>query len=72
MNVSDAFSKSSDLTEARDDFGAYAIALQDTFASYPNALMKKIAEIAEKSDVKFLSSKISKVSSKRCKLAEWK
>lgn len=61
-NVGDAFNDSKELKESYRDFGAYAIALQDKFATYPNTLKAKLAEIAAKTNVKFLNSKISKVS----------
>lgn len=43
------------------NFGAYAIILQGTKATYPNALKTTLQEIADKTDVKFLIAKITKV-----------
>lgn len=61
-NVSNAFSNCKESTENSEDFAAYAIALQDTFASYPKAMEIKLRQMTANINVKFLNSKISKVS----------
>lgn len=61
-NVTNAFSNCKESTEETEDFGAYAIALQDMFASYPRELEIKLRQMTANKKVEFLNSKISKVS----------
>lgn len=64
-NVTEAFNGCQQPEYANGEFGAYAIALTNKFAAYPNTLKKKLTELSAKTKVKFVNSKITKVSHRR-------